>query len=343
MTKGYLWSRNSLPVLLAILARPPNCGFVGRAGPSRQLTVGSVNANRKKNSMTEGKVCPFCGAKAATGCAHLALAARATDFVERCVERCQGEWFWQLLINNECNPLWLHRFRKDDFLWLESSFSSQFMEPLVWFGRMEYEWREGGPASGREMWVLLWSKDPQRFWWNLRDELENQTDGFERSGEPSGQCVEDEEDGERAEVCPVCGDNSEEECAHLAFHGDDLRTQAVVEECVETADWEILATQTPECAPEFASDFFDKFGDQFPSFIKIQTVGWEGGAPGLSGVYAYVWSKNSVKLLNEISAFLERKLAKLKGLKLQAGPSQIKKLKVRARRAKRATKGRGSG
>jgi hypothetical protein len=37
---------------------------------------------------------------------------------------------------------------------------------------MEYEWRSGPKAGQGGFWVLLWSKDPQRLWWELRDEFE---------------------------------------------------------------------------------------------------------------------------------------------------------------------------
>src|SRR6266487_3858369 len=232
--------------------------------------------------MTEGKYCPFCGAASARSCPHLALAARATEFVGRCIENCHGEASWQVLMNNRGNALLLYRFGSDDFLWLETSFSFQFLERLGLFGRMEYEWREGGRASVREMWVLLWSKQPQRLWWQLWDELERQTDDFKR---------EAEQDEESRVTCPVCGcNNLEVECAHLVFHGDDLRTKDVIDECVEMGDWKVLTTQTPEYVPDFASDFFDKFGDKFPSFIEARSVFWEGGGPGLSGHYDYVWS-----------------------------------------------------
>jgi hypothetical protein len=40
---------------------------------------------------------------------------------------------------------------------------------------MDYEWRTGPKPGQGGFWVLLWSKDPQRLWWELREELERRT------------------------------------------------------------------------------------------------------------------------------------------------------------------------
>ncbi len=57
-------------------------------------------------------------------------------------------------------------------MWLETAFCDRFLKPLVWFGGLEYEWRSGPRPEQGGFWVLLWSKDPQRLWWELRDHLE---------------------------------------------------------------------------------------------------------------------------------------------------------------------------
>src|SRR4051794_24272317 len=101
-------------------------------------------------------------------------------------------------------------------------------------------------------------------------------------------------------VCPVCGcDPITEECGHLAFHGDDLRTRDVV---LESSGEEVFGKLEGE-VPQFASDFFDQFGEHFPAFVSCELVGWEG-VPGCSGVYAYIWAKSRVSLLNQIDRFL---------------------------------------
>ena len=40
---------------------------------------------------------------------------------------------------------------------------------------MDYEWRTGSKPEHGGFWVLLWSKDAQRLWWELRDEFERQS------------------------------------------------------------------------------------------------------------------------------------------------------------------------
>jgi len=111
------------------------------------------------------------------GCEHLALAAEGRDFVRRCVELCQGEKQWRALCevrhrhglaSGEWSP------EREDYTWLETAFCEEFLKPLTWFGGMEYEWRSGATPAQGGFWVLLWSKDPRRLWWELWDEFERQ-------------------------------------------------------------------------------------------------------------------------------------------------------------------------
>jgi hypothetical protein len=135
--------------------------------------------------MINQQLCPFCRTPAMTGCEHLAVAAEGRDFVRRCVELCQGEKQWRLLCESrhrhglasgEWSP------EREDYTWLETAFCHEFLKRLRWFGGMEYEWRSGPKGSQTGFWVLLWSKDPQRLWWELLDEFERQA----REGRPRG-------------------------------------------------------------------------------------------------------------------------------------------------------------
>ncbi len=126
-------------------------------------------------TMINQRHCPFCKCPAAQGCEHLALAVEGRDFVKRCVEKCEGQAPWQVL----CQQRRLERRRlgewapeQEDFTWLETAFCEEFLKHLSWFGGMDYEWRSG-PKPGRGgFWVLLWSKDPRRLWWELREAFE---------------------------------------------------------------------------------------------------------------------------------------------------------------------------
>ena len=130
--------------------------------------------------MVNQKHCPFCQTAAQGGCTHLALAAPGRDFVQDCVGLCQGQQQWQAL----CRELAQQRRTgewspdREDFTWLETSFCQRFLKHLRWFGGMDYEWRAGKKAGQGGFWVLLWSKDPQRLWWELADEFERQTRQF---------------------------------------------------------------------------------------------------------------------------------------------------------------------
>jgi hypothetical protein len=127
--------------------------------------------------MITQKLCPYCKAPAATGCAHLAIAVEGRDFVRRCVELCHGEKAWravgewrrrQQLATGEWSP------EREDYTWLETAFCEEFLKRLAWFGGMEYEWRSGPKPNQAGFWVLVWSKDPRRLWWELRDEFDRQ-------------------------------------------------------------------------------------------------------------------------------------------------------------------------
>jgi len=122
--------------------------------------------------------CPYCRASALTSCAHLALAVEARQFVARCVELCKGQRQWQALCQRRRSELrtsgnWSSE--REDFMWLETAFCNEFLRHLRWFGGMDYEWRTGPKLEQGGFWILLWSKDPQRLWWELQDELERQS------------------------------------------------------------------------------------------------------------------------------------------------------------------------
>ena len=127
--------------------------------------------------MMNQKHCPFCHSPAINGCAHLAVAVEGRYFVRRCVELCQGERQWRAVcearqrqrrLTGEWSP------EQEDYTWLETAFCEQFLSRLRWFRSMEHEWRAGPKLQQGGFWVLLWSRDPQRLWWELREEFERQ-------------------------------------------------------------------------------------------------------------------------------------------------------------------------
>ena len=83
-----------------------------------------------------------------------------TDFdgAGRALQRRNGDWVPE----------------HEDFTWLETAFCDKFLKRLAWFGELDYEWRSGPKPEQGGFWVLLWSKDPRRLWWELRDEIERQ-------------------------------------------------------------------------------------------------------------------------------------------------------------------------
>jgi hypothetical protein len=128
--------------------------------------------------MINEKHCPFCLTPARRGCSHLALGVEARDFVKKCVEHCHAQIEWQTLCQLRRSELqrtgnWSPE--RDDFTWLETAFCNEFLKRLSWFREMDYEWRTGLRPEQGGFWVLLWSKDPKRLWWELRDEIERQS------------------------------------------------------------------------------------------------------------------------------------------------------------------------
>ena len=125
--------------------------------------------------MINQRNCPFCKTPAARGCEHLALAAEGRDFVRRCIELCEGQRSWRLLCEQrrEQNHAGGWGPEHADFTWLETAFCEEFLRDLAWFGGMDHEWRSGPRPEEGGFWVLLWSKDPRRLWWELREKLEH--------------------------------------------------------------------------------------------------------------------------------------------------------------------------
>lgn len=123
--------------------------------------------------MMNQRHCPFCHTPALKGCAHLALAAEGRDFVRRCVQLSQGEIPWRTLCLQREGAEWSNE--PPDFTWLETAFCDEFLKGLTWFGGLDHEWRSGPRPEQGGFWVLLWSKDPQRLWWELREEFERKS------------------------------------------------------------------------------------------------------------------------------------------------------------------------
>ena len=124
------------------------------------------------------KLCPFCHSRTAANCSHLALAVEGRDFVRRCVQASEAQGIWQTLCQSYHDELrrsgeWAPD--REDFTWLETAFCERFLKSLHWFGGLDYEWRSGSDPAKGGFCVLLWSRDPERLWWELRDEIERQS------------------------------------------------------------------------------------------------------------------------------------------------------------------------
>lgn len=233
--------------------------------------------------MNTSPACPYCQSPTATPCPHLALVTEPRDFVRRCIESCHGEAAWKRLCRER---------EKEDFTWLETAFAERFFKPLVWFGSVQQEWRKAAKSNHREPWLLLWSPNPQKFWWELHDKLEYQANIASFPTAP---------DSVR---CPVCGKSPvETECEHLILHGEELLTTDILLLFNPKASWSKLQTSALEI-PDDAATFLAKFGHRFPSLAGIESKPWNGESLGFTGTYLYVWVKDPAVFEREIGKFL---------------------------------------
>src|SRR3954469_18560133 len=116
------------------------------------------------------KHCVICSEPASRKCPHLALAAEARDFVRRCIELAQAQRQWHTVCDHRSRRTggasdWSSE--REDFMWLETAFCDEFLKHLCWFRGIDYEWRTVSHAQRGGFWVLLWSKEPRRLWWEL--------------------------------------------------------------------------------------------------------------------------------------------------------------------------------
>lgn len=104
----------------------------------------------------------------------MAIAVKSQHFVTRCVQAAQAEALWGRFCRQTREVQREEGWGElPDFTWIESAFSDEFLKQLEWFGGISYEWRAAEPPhQGGDLWVLVWSKDPQKLWWQLRDKLE---------------------------------------------------------------------------------------------------------------------------------------------------------------------------
>ena len=234
--------------------------------------------------MNANATCPYCQTPATASCPHLALAAEPRDFVSHCVAACHGDSAWQRLCRANA---------KADFTWLETAFADHFLKPLDWFGSLAHEWRSAGKSRQRDVWALVWSPDPQKLWWELRDHLEAQL-----SPPPALPVPEPVH-------CPVCGKSPVEvECEHLVIHGDDLSAADIVSLYNPKATWTKLHPDTPG-VPDDAATFLEKFAAQFPSLTGIERRPWQGETLGFKSDYLYVWAKDPAAFVAEVGKLVK--------------------------------------
>jgi hypothetical protein len=109
--------------------------------------------------------------------------------------------------------------------------------------------------------------------------------------------------------CPVCGEpfSNESWCEHLAISADDAD---VLNQSVEFADaielWRALRQVLSANDVGSCNAFVEAFVESCPAAARVDTQVWDGGWPGLSGVWFFVWTADPERLKEEIrDALLE--------------------------------------
>jgi hypothetical protein len=265
----------------------------------------TTNVMKRRIGIMDQKLCPFCKSSAQDGCLHLALACDGRDFVNRCVETCHGRKPWRTLcalpseaLNGEKRPSPIQVL---DFTWIETAFTEKFLKHLQWFGGLDHEWRAAPNPRKAGSWALLWSKDPQRLWWELLDELVRQADEL----------------SEEAGIihCPICKQPVADEYQHehLAISTDESQiVKGVVEFAGAEVLWECLRNESNEDYLRNSSAFLGGFVEPCRLAARLDREVWTGGAPGLSGAWLYLWTADRTQLSEEIHDRLLQEVARVR-------------------------------
>ncbi len=270
----------------------------------------TVSVEKCGTSTMDQKLCPFCRTPSRRGCVHLALASDGPDFVRRCIDICHGHRPWEILCGDfggeEEKPSRARErakglaMRPFDFTWIETAFCDKFLKHLSWFRGLDHEWRTTSDGKQGGLWALLWSKDPQLLWCELLEELKQQADALS----------EEISEAQRWHpiYCPICeapcsGDGY---CKHVAVTADDDCLKEALIEFADAQDlWDQLLRQSSERPDGFT--FLTEFVRPCRS-ASVETKPWTGGAPGLSGIWTWVFTADAGRLTREIRRGMVREI-----------------------------------
>ena len=128
--------------------------------------------------------------------------------------------------------------------------------------------------------------------------------------------------------CPVCEDafSNEEHCEHLAFSGDDSEMR---ENTVWFSDagslWSTLRKESKEDYTGDPSAFVRTFVEPCEAAARVDEQVWDGGFPGMSGVWTFVWSADPNRLKEEIRDRLLDELTKIRSQAVSVEQSNVPK------------------
>lgn len=246
--------------------------------------------------------CPVCGAPERNGgCPHLALAADLRTFIRRCVEASGGMVNWR----------GIREIARSDFTCSEEAFAREFLEPCPACVGVTFGWQNIPGNASPELHGWVWATEPRKLWWELAD----------RFDEWLASAREVAEAAEHQALCPICGAdaNSEDDgygCEHLVISADDCDVVEKVIQFANAADvWKALRQESKEDYVENFAVFVAAFIEGCDAAAGVAERMWDGGCPGLSGVWTHVWTADAEKLKAEIRAEMDEELGRIRNPK----------------------------
>jgi len=115
--------------------------------------------------------------------------------------------------------------------------------------------------------------------------------------------------------CPICRKRFSDEswCEHLVFSADD---SVVRQNSVKFADaeslWRTLKNESKEDYTGDPTAFVRTFVEPCEAAARVDEQVWDGGFPGLSGIWMFVWSADPNRLKEEIRGRLLDELMKIR-------------------------------
>lgn len=117
--------------------------------------------------------------------------------------------------------------------------------------------------------------------------------------------------------CPICRQRFADDnyCEHLVVSADDSEILSGVTRFADADSlWQALRNTSMEKYVGDVIAFMRSFVEPCEAAARVDEQVWDGGFPGLSGLWIFVWSADAAKLREEIRNHFLDELARIKRL-----------------------------